>query len=38
MLITYDFRAAGAGVVKGVETPVPETWIIEDGTVRYVYR
>jgi hypothetical protein len=38
MLITYDFRAARAGTVKGIETPVPETWIIEKGTVGYVYR
>ena len=38
MLITYDFRAARGGVMKGIETPVPETWIIENGTVGYVYR
>jgi hypothetical protein len=38
MLITYDFRAARGGTVKGIETPVPETWIIEKGTVGYVYR
>ncbi len=39
MLITYDFRAPrGGGVMKGIETPVPETWIIENGTVGYVYR
>jgi len=38
MLITYDFRAARGGVMKGIETPVPETWIIEKGTVGYVYR
>ena len=38
MLITYDFRAPRGGVMKGIETPVPETWIIENGTVGYVYR
>jgi hypothetical protein len=38
MLITYDFRTARAGAMKGIETPVPETWIIENGTVGYVYR
>lgn len=38
MLITYDFRAARGGTMKGIETPVPETWIIENGTVGYVYR
>jgi hypothetical protein len=38
MLITYDFRSARAGAMKGIETPVPETWIIENGTVGYVYR
>ena len=38
MLVTYDFRAARGGTMKGIETPVPETWIIENGTVGYVYR
>jgi hypothetical protein len=33
MLITYDF-----GRMKGIETPVPETWIIENGSAWYVYR
>ena len=38
MLVTYDYRAARGGGMKGIETPVPETWIIENGTVGYVYR
>jgi len=33
MLITYDYRN-----IKGLETPVPETWIIENGSAWYVYR
>jgi len=33
MLITYDYRN-----VKGIETPLPETWIIENGSAWYVYR
>ena len=33
MLITYDYKR-----MKGLETPFPETWIIENGTVGYVYR
>ena len=33
MLVTYDYKR-----FKGIETPVPETWIIENGTVWYVYR
>jgi hypothetical protein len=33
MLVTYDFRN-----MKGIETPVPETWIIENGSAWYVYR
>ena len=32
MMVTYDF-----GRMKGIETPVPETWIIENGTAGYVY-
>jgi hypothetical protein len=32
MMVTYDF-----GRMKGVETPIPETWIIENGTAGYVY-
>jgi len=32
MLITFDFKT-----VKGIHTPVPETWIIENGTAGYVY-
>ena len=33
MLVTYDYKT-----MKGIETPFPETWIIENGTVGYVYR
>jgi hypothetical protein len=33
MLITYDTKR-----MKGIETPVPETWIIENGSAWYVYR
>jgi len=33
MKITYDFRN-----MKGIETPVPETWIVENGSAWYVYR
>jgi hypothetical protein len=33
MLITYDF-----GRMKGIETPLQETWIIENGSAGYVYR
>ena len=33
MLVTYDYKR-----FKGIETPFPETWIIENGTVGYVYR
>jgi len=33
MTITYDYRN-----MKGLETPVPETWIIENGSAWYVYR
>jgi len=32
-LLTYDYKS-----MKGIETPFPETWIIENGTVWYVYR
>ena len=32
MLVTYDF-----GRMKGIETPIPETWIIENGTAGCVY-
>jgi hypothetical protein len=32
MIITYD-----AGRMKGIQTPVPETWIIENGTAGYVF-
>jgi len=30
--ITYD-----AARMKGIQTPLPETWIIENGTAGYVY-
>ena len=33
MMITYD-----AQKMKGIETPVDETWIIENGSAWYVYR
>jgi hypothetical protein len=33
MLITYDTRR-----MKGIETPLDETWIIENGSAWYVYR
>jgi len=33
MNITYDYRN-----MKGVETLLPETWIIENGSAWYVYR
>jgi len=33
MLITYDTKR-----LKGLETPIEETWIIENGSAWYVYR
>jgi len=33
MLITYDTRP-----MRGIQTPVEETWIIENGSAWYVYR
>ena len=33
MLVTYDAKR-----MKGVETPIDETWIIEKGSAWYVYR
>jgi hypothetical protein len=33
MLVTYDAKR-----MKGIETPVDETWIIENGSAWYVYR
>lgn len=33
LTITYDYRN-----MKGVETLLPETWIIENGSAWYVYR
>jgi hypothetical protein len=32
MLITYDFKT-----MKGIETPVQETWIIENGSAWLIY-
>jgi hypothetical protein len=33
VLVTYDYKA-----MKGIQTPVPETWIVENGSAGYVYR
>ena len=33
MLVTYDAKQ-----MRGIETPVAETWIIENGSAWYVYR
>jgi hypothetical protein len=33
MLVTYDAKK-----MKGIQTPVDETWIIENGSAWYVYR
>jgi hypothetical protein len=33
MLITIDAKR-----IKGIQTPVTESWIIEDGAAWYVYR
>jgi hypothetical protein len=33
MMVTYDWKRT-----KGIETPVDETWIIENGSAWYVYR
>lgn len=33
MLVTYDVKQ-----MKGIQTPVDETWIIENGSAWYVYR
>lgn len=33
MMVTYDTQR-----MKGIETPVDETWIIENGSAWYVYR
>jgi len=33
MIITYDAKR-----MKGIETPLVETWVIENGTPWYVYR
>jgi hypothetical protein len=32
LFITYDAKR-----MKGITTPLPETWIIENGTAGYVY-
>ena len=36
--ITYDARVPRVGEMKGIKTPVSESWIIEDGSAGYVYR
>jgi hypothetical protein len=33
MTITYDTRP-----MRGIQTPFPETWIIENGSAWYIYR
>jgi len=33
MMITYDVRQ-----IKGIQTPLVESWIIENGSAGYVYR
>jgi hypothetical protein len=33
MMVTYDWKR-----IKGIETPVDETWIIENGSAWYIYR
>ena len=33
MLITYDSK-----LIKGIETPFDENWVIEDGSAWYIYR
>jgi hypothetical protein len=40
MLITYELRkkVGGTPLDMELETPVPETWIIENGSGWYVYR
>jgi hypothetical protein len=37
MLITYELRRRGTPLDTRVQTPVPETWIIENGSAWYVY-
>jgi hypothetical protein len=38
MTITYDAPVPGGRMVKGVQTPVTESWIIESGSAGFVYR
>jgi len=38
MLIGYEMRKRGTPLDMQVETPVAETWIIENGSAWYVYR
>jgi hypothetical protein len=33
MMVTYDAKQ-----MRGIETPIDETWIIENGSAWYVYR
>jgi hypothetical protein len=33
VLVTYDYK-----MMKGIQTPVPETWIVENGSAGYIYR
>ena len=33
VLVTYDYKT-----FKGIQTPISETWIVENGTVGYIYR
>lgn len=33
VLVTYDYKQ-----MQGIQTPIPETWIVENGSVGYVYR
>ena len=38
MLITYDAKPARGIPVKGIQTPLDENWIIENGSAWYIYR
>jgi hypothetical protein len=33
VMVTYDYKT-----FKGIQTPVAETWIVENGSVGYIYR
>ena len=33
VMVTYDYKT-----MKGIQTPVPETWIVENGSAGYIYR